>query len=109
MFGRQPMLPIDQLLVNMEKNCNEDHVQEQSDLIRRTQAIAKESLLRKEQRDLEDLVIATLGTLLTKQRPLTAELHRSYSDYSSKVVMLKSSVAVLYRCKQSPSHRIARR
>ncbi len=46
MFGRQPMLPIDQLIANTGKNWNEDHVQEQADLIRRTQAIAKERLLK---------------------------------------------------------------
>ena len=46
MFGRQPMLPIDQLIANTQNNWNEDHVQEQSDLIRRSHAIAKERLLK---------------------------------------------------------------
>ena len=38
------MLPVDQLLNNTRLNWNEDYVQEQSDLIGRAQAVAKECL-----------------------------------------------------------------
>ena len=44
MFGRKPVLPVDQLLNNTRLNWNEDYVQEQSDLIGRAQAVAKECL-----------------------------------------------------------------
>ena len=40
------MLPVDQLLNNTRLNWNEDYVQEQSDLIGRAQAVAKECLMK---------------------------------------------------------------
>ena len=46
MFGQKPVLPVDQLISNTEHNWNESYVQEQSELLRRAQAVAKEGLMR---------------------------------------------------------------
>ena len=46
MFERKPVLPVDQLISNTEHNWNESYVQEQSELLRRAQAVAKECLMR---------------------------------------------------------------
>ena len=43
-FGRKPVLPVDQLISNTQQNWNEGFVQEQSDLVRRAQAVAKDCL-----------------------------------------------------------------
>ena len=46
MFGRRPVLPVDQLLSNTQQNWSEDFVQEQADLVRRAERVAKEYLLK---------------------------------------------------------------
>ena len=46
MFGRKPVLPVDQLISNIGHNWNENYVQEHSDSICRAQAVAKECLMR---------------------------------------------------------------
>ena len=44
MFGRRPVLPVDQLINNTHQNWSDDFVQEQADLIGRAKAVAKDAL-----------------------------------------------------------------
>ena len=46
MFGRKPVLPVDQLISNTRQDWNEDYLREQSDLVLQAHAVAKDCLMR---------------------------------------------------------------
>ena len=46
MFGRKPVLPVDQLISNTRHDWNEDFIREQSDLVLQAHAVAKDCLMR---------------------------------------------------------------
>ena len=46
MFGRKPVLPVDQLINNTRVDWSKNYVREQSKLIRQAQSIAKECLMK---------------------------------------------------------------
>ena len=51
MFGRKPVLPVDQLISNTRQDWNEDYLQEQSELALRAHAVAKDCLMRAAETD----------------------------------------------------------
>ena len=51
MFGRKPVLPVDQLISNTLHDWNEDFIREQSDLVLQAHAVAKDCLMRAAEAD----------------------------------------------------------
>ena len=51
MFGRKPVLPVDQLISNTRHDWNEDFIREQSDLVLQAHAVAKDCLMRAAEAD----------------------------------------------------------
>ena len=99
MFGRKPVLPVDQLISNTEHNWNESYVQEQSELLRRAQVVAKEGRMRTADADKQRWdrrthagPISVGDRVLLKQCAFTSRHKHSnhYSELSHVVVSTKA-------------------